>query len=272
MTNQQPRQQFRQQLHQQLDQQTYQLALVQMNSEKAQLDLNLQRMERYIEESKTNGADFVCFPEMNLTGYIDPAQSPEAVLTLDHPAIDEVVRLSKRYAVCVIAGFVEYNPDGKPYITQFVAHNGNLMGHYRKKTIKDEEAAWFSPGDGQPIFCVSGLNFGLAVCADIDDPLIFADSARQGATVVFESAAPGLYGEQATRNWSTGFHWWRTHCIEKLGTYAADYKLYIAVATQAGRTVDEDFPGGGYLFDPNGACTAETGDWSEGILYVRVPG
>ena len=44
----------------------------------------------------------------------------------------------------------------------------------------------------------------------------------------------------------------------------------MAVATQAGRTADEDFPGGGYVFGPSGACIAESGDWSEGMLLANV--
>jgi predicted amidohydrolase len=42
------------------------------------------------------------------------------------------------------------------------------------------------------------------------------------------------------------------------------------VATQAGRTVDEDFPGGGYLFDDHGQVVAQTADWSEGLLMVDI--
>lgn len=251
-------------------QKSVKLGFVQMNCEKAAIDRNLGAMREYMDAGRAAGADILCFPEMNITGYIDPGKYPQAVLTLDHGAIGQVVELSGRYAMGVIAGFVEHNPDGKPYITQLAAHSGRLLGYYRKKTIKDEEAAWFSPGDLQPVFTVSGLTFGLAVCADIDDPELFREYARQGAALVFESAAPGLYGAQETRNWQSGFDWWRSNCLEKLGRYAAEQSLYIGVSTQAGRTVDEDFPGGGYFFNPRGECTSESGDWREGVLYAEV--
>lgn len=240
-----------------------------MKCEKAAIDRNLDSMRAYIAASRDHGADLICFPEMNITGYIDPLRFPHAVISLDHRAIRQVVRFSEQYSVYVVAGFVESNPAGKPYITQFMAHNGKLLGFYRKKTIKDEEADWFSPGDRQPTFSVCGVTVGLSVCADIDDPDIFREYARQGAAIVLESAAPGLYGEQETRNWSSGFHWWRSNCMEKLGEYAAEQSIYIGVSTQAGRTIDEDFPGGGYWFNPRGECTAESGDWSDGVLYVQ---
>ncbi|WP_245599887.1 carbon-nitrogen hydrolase family protein [Paenibacillus harenae] len=246
------------------------MALVQMNCEKAAIDRNVNVMRDYVAAAKTNEADIVCFPEMNVTGYIDPGKYPHAVITIDHSAIGQIIQLSGLYSICVIAGFVEYNPEGKPYISQFVAYNGRLLGCYRKKTIKDGEAEWFAPGDQQPVFHIPGLTFGVSVCADIDDPGIFSEYAQKGAKIVLESAAPGLYGEQESRNWSSGYNWWRTNCIEKLGKYAAEEAIYIGVATQAGRTIDEDFPGGGYLFNPRGECTAESGNWDEGVLYVQI--
>lgn len=250
---------------------SFKIALVQMKIEKAAIDQNVQLMREYIAEAaRDHGADIVCFPEMNITGYIDPGKFPQAVITMNHEAVSQVIELSGRYSTCVIAGFVEHNPEGKPYINQFAAHNGELLGFYRKKTIHDGEEEWFSPGDQQPLFSIPGLTFGLSVCADIDDPAIFAEYADKGAVIVLESAAPGLYGEQETRNWSSGFEWWRGNCRDKLGKYAADYGIYIGVATQAGRTIDEDFPGGGYLFDPSGTCIAETPNWSEGVLYVEI--
>lgn len=248
------------------------IALVQMNCEKTAIERNLLLMEEYISASQKNRVDIVCFPEMNITGYIDPTKQPQAVLSIDHDAIRRVIQYSKIYSICIIAGFVEYNLIGKPYITQFVAHDGKLLGFYRKKTIKDEEAEWFSPGNQLPlpVFSISGLKFGLSVCADIDDSNIFKEYAQTGAKIVFESAAPGLYGDQKSRNWESGFNWWRTNCFEKLGKYAREQLLYIGVATQAGRTSDEDFPGGGYLFNPRGECTIESGDWSTNIIYTEI--
>jgi hypothetical protein len=87
---------------------------------------------------------------------------------------------------------------------------------------------------------------------------------------VLECAAPGLYGEQATRNWQAGYDWWREKCADQLGAYAREHHFSIAVTTQAGRTVDEDFPGGGYLFGPDGATLASTDDWLEGVLDVDL--
>jgi predicted amidohydrolase len=151
-----------------------------------------------------------------------------------------------------------------------VVRDGQLLGYYRKRTIVDEEVAWFSPGERVLTCPVDGLTFGVAICADIDNEAVFAALARQGAGLIFEVAAPGLYGEQATRNWRAGYQWWQEKCQQQLGQYACTYRCWIAVATQAGRTVDEDFPGGGYMFAPDGSRRYATPDWSPGVVYLDL--
>lgn len=115
-----------------------------------------------------------------------------------------------------------------------------------------------------------GLTFGIAICADIGNPAVFAACRRQGARIIFELAAPGLYGEQATRSWQSGYAWWEGECLAHCGKYARELGCWIAVATQAGRTVDEDFPGGGYLFAPGGEQVFATQYWSAGEAYLEV--
>lgn len=121
------------------------------------------------------------------------------------------------------------------------------------------------------IFVHPKAKTAVAVCADIDNPLVFAEAAGKGAHIVFLAAAPGLYGAQETRDWRAGYDWWRSECHTKLSKYARRNGIYIAAATQTGRTRDEDFPGGGYVFGPDGSCLAETIDWSEGVLYADIP-
>ena len=247
------------------------VGLVQMRCEKGAVDENLAKIYTYLRAGVEQKVDMMCFPEMSITGYIDPRRYPEAVLWLDGPEVAHFVAMTRDMPVTAIAGLVEANPLGKPFITQIIAQAGNLQVVYRKKTIVDEEAEWFAPGSNVAVFSHPKGTFGLSICADINTPEIFAESARLGASVVFEAAAPGLYGEQATRNWQSGYQWWRDECHTKLGQYAHDNAITIAVATQAGRTTDEDFPGGGYVFGPDGTCLFTTTDWSEGVLYAEIP-
>ena len=218
------------------------IALAQMRCEKGAVRRNLDTIADSLAEAAAQGCEVLVLPEMALTGYADPNRYPQAVLRLDGPEIAQLLRVTQPYATTVLAGLIEHNPGGKPFITQVVARSGELIGCYRKITIKDDETAWFSPGTDTPVFPLGEHTFGIAICADIDNPSIFARCRNQGAEIVFEVAAPGLYGEQETRNWESGYRWWEDKCRDQLGASARDNGLWIAVATQAGRTVDEDFP------------------------------
>jgi predicted amidohydrolase len=246
------------------------IGLVQMRCEKGATQENLAATQAYLKEGARRGVDILCFPEASITGYVDPTRYPEAVMSLDAPAVAQFVKMTSGSSLTAIAGIIEANPNGKPFITQIVAAQGKMLGFYRKRTIPADEAHLFTPGSAAAVFAHSKGMFGLAICADVDTQAVFADCAQNGARLVFESAAPGLYGEQATRDWQAGYNWWRGECMTKLARYAREEHLWIGVATQAGRTRDEDFPGGGYLFGPDGRCLSSTADWSEGVLYATV--
>jgi len=247
-----------------------------MVCQKGDIDGNLAAIAQHLADARRRRVDILALPEMSITGYADPTRCPGAVLALDGPEMSRFLSLTRGSPVTVLAGLIERNQGqaggtaGKPFITQVAARNGRLIAIYRKLTIVDEEADWFSPGDAVAVFRQGGLACGMAICADIANEAVFAACARRGARVVFELAAPGLYGEQATRDWRAGFEWWRGECAEKLSRYARAFRLWIAVATQAGRTADEDFPGGGYLFDPHGERIYATPDWSPGAVYLEI--
>lgn len=246
------------------------IGLIQMRSEKGAIDDNLKAISGYISEADKRGVDIIGFPEACITGYNNPAKYPEAIIRLDGVEIDAVLRMTKGRKITVLAGLLEENPESKPYITQIVIHDGKLAGYYRKQVNIDEDAEWFSSGDTVKVFAHDDIRFGISICADISNEEVFAGCARQGAQIVFELAAPGLYGEQADRDWRAGYAWWEGECEKYLKGYAIKYGIWIAVATQAGRTVDEDFPGGGYLYAPDGRRLYATPDGNPGAAYLSL--
>jgi predicted amidohydrolase len=246
------------------------IGLIQMRCEKGAVVENLAGIAHHLKEAAALEIDIVGFPETSITGHADPTKYPQARLRLDGPEVERLLEITNDFPGVVLAGLIEENPTGKPFITQIAVRQGQRLGHYRKRTIEDEELAWFSAGDRIPVFQHNDMTFGVAICADIANEAVFAECSRQGARFVFELAAPGLYGEQATRNWQSGYEWWQGECQKYLSANAKKYGLWIGVATQAGRTVDEDFPGGGYLFAPNGERVHTTPDGSPGAVYLAI--
>lgn len=249
---------------------TVRIGLVQMRCEKGAIAENLEAMSSYLAEAEKLGIDIIGFPEANITGYHEPKRYPDAVLSLEGPEVATLLKMTEGKKLTVLAGIIEKNPVRHPFTTHIVARSGKLTGYYRKITMVDDENEWFSPGSEIPVFSHDGLTFGIAICSDIGNEEIFKELARQGARLVFELAAPGLYGEQATRDWRAGYEWWERECLKYLPGYAKKYGIWIAVATQAGRTTDEDFPGGGYVFAPDGNRVYATPDWLPGAAYIEL--
>jgi predicted amidohydrolase len=251
------------------------IGLAQMVCEKGASKANLAQTRTIIDEAEAHGVDILAFPEASLTDYNDPNSyvgSPPytaAALSLDDPIIHRLTAHTRGKALTALVGIVETTPGGLPFLSQLVVHDGKLAGVYRKMTLPEDED-WYTPGEKVIVFNHRGLTFGIAICADIGNETVYAQAAHQGAKIVFEVAAPGLYGDQATRNWQSGFAWWENECCEHLSAYAAEYNIWIAVANQAGRTLDEDFPGGGYVFAPGGERLFATPNWHPGVVYLHL--
>ena len=246
------------------------IGLIQMNCEKNAIQQNIKQTIDIINKSAKKNIDVLCFPEMSITGYSDPTKYTSMIISLDGPEIKDILDQTKHFSMVILLGLIERNGNNKPFITQIAIQNGEIKAVYRKNTIIDEEVIWFSPGQSITMFNIKNIRSGITICADIGNKVLFSSYAQKGAKLIFESAAPGLYGAQKTRNWKNGFEWWKNECMTNLTNYSKTNNVWIAVATQAGRTIDEDFPGGGFLFNPKGERVFSTDDWRSGEVYLEI--
>lgn len=241
------------------------IALVEMASAKGKIEENFIKTISYIKQAKGKSSDLIIFPETSLTGYFTEEKYSNSCVEIRSKFVQDIVKAS--HGVTIVFGIAELEND-KRYITQVIARDGQILGIYRKHNIKGKEKNLFSKGKDLPCFQIKNLSFGITICADIDLPELYKAYKEKGCDVVFECASPDLYGPREDRNWEKGYLWWKNNCIEKIGKYAKDNKLYIAVTTQSGRNGDDDFPGGGYLFSPEGKIIKETKKHLDDILFL----
>ena len=245
------------------------IALIQTSSKKGDIKSNLATMVGFIKQAAREHSNIIVFPEMNLTGYFTSAKYLSSALEVEDIGVKTIIALSKTYCLTIVFGLAEKN-GGKTYISQLVAQDGQLSGIYHKHNVINDEAKIFTPDENMPVFNLGKWKFGLTICADIDLPELFEKYAKAGCHIVFECASPDLYGDREKRDWEKGYTWWRKNCIEKIGPHALRNKMMIAVATQSGRNIDDDFPGGGYLFSQKGELVAETKDYKQEMLLIEI--
>jgi predicted amidohydrolase len=68
-----------------------------------------------------------------------------------------------------------------------------------------------------------------------------------------------------------GFEWWSEHGLGNAIRNAKRLNVPVAMATQAGATVDEDFPGLAALVSAGGKVVQQTPDWDPADLIVEIP-
>jgi predicted amidohydrolase len=245
--------------------------LTAVSCQKGDLEGNTRRHIALLEDGAERGARVVVFPEMSLTGSVDRVHWPGRAIALTHPTVAEIAAATARVGVAALFGIAEAVGDDV-YITQVLADGGRVVGHYRKRTLGEDEEA-YRAGSEPARFALGATPIGIAICAESGADGAFDDAAAAGAEVVFFCAAPGLYGRRIDRaGWRSGFDWWSQEALGDAARHARRLGLWVALATQAGATADEDFPGLAALVDPSGAVVSALPDWNEDTLLVDLPG
>lgn len=254
---------------------------------KGEIETNLARHSALLAEGRDAGCDLVLLPEMSLTGYC-----PAAATSLSDPAVQELVRqtwtgpdlcfgLAERSMADTTADTETASqpdsapgsepdsaPGSPPYITQVLASGGRIVTVHHKAWLGEGEDGDFQGGTPAAPFTVQATACSMAVCAEIGTEAPYGI----GSTLVLAPAAPGLYGERrlSDGDWQRGFDWWRGSVLDDAARLLGPDR-WLAVSTQAGATVDEDFPGWAALVGPRGDVVAELPDWREGTLVVTIP-
>jgi predicted amidohydrolase len=245
--------------------------LAAVRCEKGNVAANLASHLRLLDMAASAGCDIALFPEMSLTGSVDPATHPQRLTGLDHPAVAAMVRASGQTAVGICFGIAERSPAGQPYITQIFAANGGVTGVQRKRHLGEGEEPFIAATESH-VFTHAGTRFGVAICAEARYNAPFDAAAAGGAQLVLFPAAPGLHGRRTDQaSWRAGFSWWQGCALGDARRHAMRLGLWIALTGQAGSTEDEDFPGLAALVGPEGRVAARLPDWQEGILTVDIP-
>jgi predicted amidohydrolase len=247
------------------------LLLSALRCEKGAVEENLAEHRRVLGDARDAECGVAVFPEMSLTGSVDPSQTPERLIELEDPAVVAMTAFTRETGVAAVFGISERAKSGDAHIAQVVAAQGRIVAVQRKRHLGEGEDGYTAAGTDAAVD-LDGARCAVAICAEsrIDRP--FAHAAAIGAQFVLLCAAPGLYGRRIDEaSWRRGWEWWRAEGLGDARRHARERRLWIAIATQAGSTHDEDFPGGAALVDPAGRVCAELPDWRAANLIVDVP-
>ena len=244
------------------------ILLVALNSQKGDFDGNLTQHVAMLEEAQVQGCDVAVFPEFSLTGSVDPCRHPERALSMDAEPVRTLLEATGRTGVAAVFG-IAGRDNGGFYISQVYGHSGQLGGVYRKRHLGEDELG-YETGESAGVFQLGAARFGITICAESGVDFPWTDAVGGGAEVVFFCSAPGLYRRRTDeQSWRNGHAWWMSRGLGAAVRHARRLGVPVAMATQAGSTEDEDFPGLAALVSPSGEVARLPG-WRPGSLIVEV--
>ena len=233
------------------------IAAVIFNSVVGRVQQNLDRMLPWIDKAKKEGADLVCFPELNVTGYSTDPVINEYAETIPGAISRQLEQMARDYEIVILAGMAEKNQKGDIYASHLVATPQEIAGVYRKVHIAPPEEVVFSPGDRVPLINISGVKLGLQLCYDAHFPELSTRMAVDGADIIFmPHASPRGTSQEKLNSW-----------MRHMTARAFDNGIFIVACNQVGvNQKGLEFPGLAVIIGPSGIVLEENTTDREDML------
>ena len=237
------------------------IAAVIFNSPVGQVQQNLERMIPWVEKAKAEGADLICFPELNVTGYsTDPVIRDTADL-IPGTISPQLEKIAGDNDTIILAGMAEKDDDGRLFASHLVVLPDGIAGTYRKLHIAPPEQVIFTEGQQVPLFKIQGINVGIQLCYDAHFPELATRMALDGADVIFiPHASPRGTPPQKLDSW-----------MRHLSARAFDNGVFIVACNQVGENqTGLEFPGLAVAIGPSGNIIEEKTTDREGMLLADL--
>lgn len=237
------------------------IAAVIFHSETYEPSRNIESMGKWVKSAREKGADIICFPELNITGYGTDGGIPAASEEIPGEITGKLAGISSGYGITILAGIAEKDMAGKIYASHLVVKPDGNIGIYRKLHIAPVENGIFSPGNEISLFEAGGVKFGIQLCYDAHFPELSAKMALMGADLIFmPHASPRGTPEEKERSW-----------MRHLPARAFDNGLFIAACNQCGEnSAGLHFPGIGLVIGPSGDVIEKNTSGREGIVFADL--
>ena len=222
---------------------------------------NLSHTLARVEEAADLGADFIVFPEMNLTGYAAGEKGRSIAVSLKSEWTDRISAVARSRNVTILAGLVEKGESERIFATHLVFFPDAPPDRYRKLHLSPFEAPYFAPGNRVPVYEASGIRFGIQLCYDAHFPELSTAMALKKADVVFiPHASPRGSSEDKFNSW-----------MRHLTARAFDNGMYVAAVNQTGMNGGGlEFPGLALCIGPDGNLASKKTDGCEAVHMVEI--
>lgn len=225
------------------------------------IEAGVEKTLGFLKKASKEESDFVCFPEMSITGY------GKAVLGLPNlkGAIDDAIRcISEECSRLKIGALIGHAcPEhGHLFNRATILSPVEKVAHYDKMHLVDVEKKFLHPGVMPTLFPLGNMKAGVIICRDQNDPYLSATLKEKGAELLFIPAAHLNDPETARRKLDKD----RGIPI----TRAVENHLYVFLCNSVGTHVGYVSLGNSLISDPDGYVLATAGETEEELISATI--
>lgn len=233
------------------------IAAVISHSKIYDIDHNLVFLEKWLKLANDAGVRIVCFPELNISGYVIDKRIAETAEEIPGRISKKLSEFSLKYNIVILAGMIEKDKNDRIYSSHIVAKPDGDIGIYRKLHIAPVEKELFSGGDKVQLFEAEGIKFGIQLCYDAHFPELSTRMALKGADILFiPHASPRKTPDEKLKSW-----------LRHLTARAFDNGLFVVACNQCGKnSAGLFFPGTGVIINPSGNVIEKYTSENEGMI------
>lgn len=237
------------------------IGLCQLNFIVGDIEGNIRKIISGIEKCKNEKCDFICFPELSITGY-----PPEDLLLKNRFIKDNMraINLIKDRVEnsIVIVGFVN-RKGGRIFNSAAVIKNRKIIGIYDKQILPNygvfDEKRYFSEGNELGLYSVDGIKFGITICEDIwheNGP--YKKQIERGAKYIFTLNASPYHFRKIKE---------REGLVKEICSKNNVYLFYTNIVGGQDEIV---FDGQSFAFNPHGEIIKKGKIFEEDILIFQT--
>jgi predicted amidohydrolase len=158
----------------------------------AEIDANVGRIIRAMEECALQGAQVLVCPETAISGYspaIGHGREPQEWPRI-REGLQSIAERARELSLWVAVGSEAWE-DGH-WWNRFYAYNpdGHHAATYDKVHLTGDDTRYYTAGSNYPVFHIEGITVGLQICYDARFPEGYRALLHQGAEVILQ----GFYG------------------------------------------------------------------------------
>lgn len=228
------------------------------------VDKNLEKALDLIEEAANNGAQLICFPELQLNLFFPQYEGLDVsnyAMTITDEKIKKIQEKSREFKIISIPNVYLKENENCFDASLVINNDGEILGISKMVHIAQchqfYEQDYYHPSDtGFKVYDTPVGKVGIIVCFDRHLPESFRICALEGADIIIIPTA-NVKSEPLEM-----FEW-------EVRISSMQNSVFIAMCNRVGKEGDMDFAGESIVVNPNGAVVIKADD-KEQLIYADI--